>query len=81
MKDSKPCLTCGEEKSLESFHKDKTRPDGRTTKCRSCRLKALHEYRAGKDMLSYSNADPLFHGYAVARHWPPEFTLIEEEIE
>lgn len=33
----KTCSSCGEEKDLEEFHKDRNRPDGRRSACKVCR--------------------------------------------
>jgi 5-methylcytosine-specific restriction endonuclease McrA len=41
---SKTCTKCGETKVLEEFHRDKSQADGRTTRCRSCRVLAKQRY-------------------------------------
>ncbi len=33
---TKQCSTCKQEKELQEFHKDKTRPDGYKSKCKQC---------------------------------------------
>jgi 5-methylcytosine-specific restriction endonuclease McrA len=34
---SKTCAKCGEHKSLDAFHRDAQKPDGRSPRCRPCR--------------------------------------------
>jgi hypothetical protein len=34
---AKICSSCGVPKSLEDFHKDRNRPDGRRSACKACR--------------------------------------------
>ena len=34
---AKTCSSCGAVKKLEEFHKDRNRPDGRRSACKSCR--------------------------------------------
>lgn len=42
----KRCSTCGEEKTTEEFHRDRTKPDGCTHSCRSCHNEAKRKWRA-----------------------------------
>lgn len=42
----KVCGRCGEEKSLEDFHMDRTRRDGLTYWCKSCRSNSIKDYRS-----------------------------------
>ena len=40
----KPCSSCKQELPLESFARNKTRPDGRTSKCKKCSALYMREY-------------------------------------
>ncbi len=42
----KQCVTCGEEKALDEFHRNRRRPDGRQVKCKLCMNAASREYLA-----------------------------------
>ena len=42
---TKVCSKCKEEKSIELFHNDRRKPDGKTTQCGSCRTKAYLQSR------------------------------------
>lgn len=51
----KKCSKCGETKELEEFHKDKSRKDGRTSKCKVC---VSAYYQANKEKrLAYLKAN------------------------
>ena len=41
---SKTCTKCGETKSLDDFHRDKRRPDGRKSDCKECVREYKHRY-------------------------------------
>ena len=41
----KICPSCGKSLSLENFYKDRSKPDGYTSTCKSCRRKAQKFYR------------------------------------
>jgi len=43
---TRTCAKCGEEKSLDDFHRKKaTKIDGKAAKCKSCQNKYLKEWR------------------------------------
>lgn len=46
MSDGKICKTCGNFKSYEDFHKDKTQKDGYKKACKPCRSKIQKSYRS-----------------------------------
>ena len=42
----KTCTKCGEEKPFEDFHKDRSKPSGRTYECKKCHKKrTMNNYR------------------------------------
>lgn len=46
----KTCPRCGEQKSLDAFHKNRARPDGRQSVCKTCQrnyVRAHYEKRPG----------------------------------
>lgn len=46
---TKKCASCGEVKELDSFYKDKKRPDGLSPRCAECTRKYINEWRNKKD--------------------------------
>lgn len=47
----KTCSKCGESKPLDGgFHRDKSKRDGRETRCKTCRLAQQAEHRAHPDV-------------------------------
>jgi len=42
--ETKRCTTCGEVKPLTEFHRDRTKPDGRRSRCKLCRAGYQREY-------------------------------------
>lgn len=67
MNTTKVCSKCKKEKSLELYHRNKTRPDGRAAHCKECerafnltmrktenKLLALAKYRAKKKNLEFN---------------------------
>lgn len=36
MRDAKPCIGCGEVKPLDEYHRDRSKPDGRVSRCKTC---------------------------------------------
>ena len=44
---SKTCTKCGETKSLDDFHRDKRRPDGRRSDCKECGREYKRRYLEG----------------------------------
>lgn len=47
---SKFCKKCKQTQPLESFYKDKSKKDGLSTTCKSCRKKQMAEYRANPEI-------------------------------
>ena len=48
----KRCTKCGEEKDLSGFHKDKTKKDGLTSNCKTCRIeKEKRYYKRNKEQI------------------------------
>lgn len=45
---TKKCSKCGEEKPLDGFHRDATRPDGRKGDCKECRTEYMRSLRASR---------------------------------
>lgn len=43
----KRCSTCGDTKTVEQFSKNRTKPDGLRSSCRSCDNKRCRDYRSG----------------------------------
>lgn len=41
----KTCSTCGVEKPLDEFHKNRTRKDGRSYRCKSCQRENIRTWR------------------------------------
>jgi hypothetical protein len=41
----KQCKTCNEVKPFDLFHRDATKKDGRTNRCKDCVIKHVHAYR------------------------------------
>lgn len=42
---TKTCNSCKEEKPIECFNKDKTRPDNKAPRCKACELKATTKWK------------------------------------
>jgi 5-methylcytosine-specific restriction endonuclease McrA len=52
----KTCYSCKETKSLDDFHRNKTRSDGRTSRCKVCQKRLSKEYREkNSDKISETN--------------------------
>jgi 5-methylcytosine-specific restriction endonuclease McrA len=49
MSKTKPCNTCGEELSLQMFHKCKRSKDGHSNRCKKCRKEYLEKFRAKRN--------------------------------
>ena len=45
MTDTKTCSKCGQEKSLEEFHRNANNRDGRVPHCKTCVAAYQSEYR------------------------------------
>lgn len=42
MTDTKRCGTCGIEKPVTAFHRNRTKPDGLMARCKACRTRVEH---------------------------------------
>ena len=45
MLDAKPCTGCGEVKPLDDYYRNRTKPDGRTPRCKTCVAEDSRRYR------------------------------------
>jgi hypothetical protein len=62
---SKPCLSCGQTKPLEDFHRSPVSRDGRVARCKSCRNAESKVYREGS---ARAEADAEERGDRITRH-------------
>lgn len=46
----KYCAKCGAFKDLEEYHRDATRPDGRKTRCKPCRVEDIYQAQMRKKL-------------------------------
>lgn len=45
MPDAKQCIGCGEVKPLDDYHRHQNKPDGRMSRCKTCRAESDRRYR------------------------------------
>ena len=55
---SKVCNSCGEEKAISSFHKDKRSADGLTGRCAKCRCKTTADWQKEQ-----KQTNPVFYSF------------------
>ena len=55
MPDAKPCTGCEEVKPLDEYHRNRTKPDGRQVRCKTCVVEDQRRYReANRDKIAES---------------------------
>ena len=85
----KKCNKCSEEKNLLDFDSDRTKKDGKSTVCRTCRAVSNLEWRKKNNTLDKSNISVGFDGiigldYKIKHtplnlsiDWQPSFSIIQ----